>query len=117
MQNIHVGNAELDGRNTRGWIVGNFIPEGCIRHSDDVEVKWAVHKAGTGRDDWVEGEHRTTVCILVSGKAAVEFLDREPVILEKAGDYVMWGVGVSHKRKALEDCVTVTIRWPSSEAK
>jgi cbb3-type cytochrome oxidase cytochrome c subunit len=38
--NWHAGNAEEDGRYTRGWLVGHFIdPRHVVRSSKDVEIK------------------------------------------------------------------------------
>lgn len=111
---IQVGNTTLDSAETRGWIVGSFLPkESGLRHSDDVEIKWGVHKKGETRAEWTVGETRTTIGVLVSGKFELEFRDRA-ISLINSGDYVMWGPGVDHKWRALDDCVLVTIRWPSA---
>ena len=49
---------------------------------------------------------------LISGRFVQKRPDRE-VELSKPGDYVMWGPGVVHAWKAVEDSVMLTIRWPS----
>jgi len=37
--------------------LANFIGESLgLRHTDDVELKWGVHKAGEAREEWVKGE-------------------------------------------------------------
>jgi hypothetical protein len=60
------GNIELDAADTRGWLIGHFIDEKHgLRHSDDVELKWAVHKADEAREEWVTGETRTAIGILI----------------------------------------------------
>ena len=47
----HVGNANIDGEGTRGWLLGHFIGEGDdSRATTTVEVKWGVHPAGEGCD-------------------------------------------------------------------
>jgi hypothetical protein len=47
----HVGNANIDGESTRGWLLGHFIGEGDDpRATTTVEVKWGVHPAGEGCD-------------------------------------------------------------------
>ncbi|HLZ15125.1 MAG TPA: hypothetical protein VKQ34_03995 [Candidatus Saccharimonadales bacterium] len=112
MNNIHTGNAQIDGQLTRHWIVGHFIPDENIRHSDDVEIKWAVHKQGEKREEWVTGEKRTAIAILISGKVVFEFRDKK-YTLSKQGDYVMWGLGVDHRWEVAEDSVIITVRWPS----
>ena len=111
--NIKTGNAATDSKETRGWFVGHFIDESLgLCHSDDVEIKWGVHKAGEERGEWMTGETRTALCILISGKFVAEFRDKT-VTLEKPGDYVMWGKDVDHQWRVPEDTVTVTVRWPS----
>jgi mannose-6-phosphate isomerase-like protein (cupin superfamily) len=106
----YTGNAGIDGKLTRQWIVGSFMPEGDIRNSGDVEIKWGVHQKGEVRPEWVTDEQRTTVAILVSGRFMVEFRDEE-VELRDQGDYVMWGAGEDHRWRVLEDSVTLTVRW------
>lgn len=113
MNNIQTGNAVIDSKDTRGWLVGHFIKDQLdLRHSKDVEIKWAFHPAGESRVEWVTGESRTSIGILISGKFSVEFRDRT-LVFDKQGDYVMWGLGTDHKWRALEDSVWLTIRWPS----
>ena len=113
---IQTGNMQLDTTDTRGWLVGNFIDKQLgLRHSDDVEIKWGVHLAGTAREEWVTGETRTSIGILISGSFELEFIDRR-VTFAKPGDYVMWGPGTDHKWRAPTDCVWLTIRWPSIES-
>ena len=112
MSNIYTGNAQIDGQSTKQWIVGHFIPADNIRHSDNVEIKWAVHKQGEKRQEWVTGEKRTSIAILVSGKVIFEFRDKK-CELSNQGDYVMWGVGVDHRWEVVEDSVIITVRWPS----
>lgn len=110
---IQIGNVELDSSATRGWLVGNFVEEKFgLRHSDDVELKWGVLKAGEARAEWVTDEARTSIGILISGKFTMEFRDRS-VTFDRPGDYVMWGLGTDHKWSAPEDAVWLTIRWPS----
>jgi len=108
---IQVGNAEADGQ--CGWLVGSFIDEKLgLRHSKDVELKWSTHVAGEERPEWVTGETRTTIGILVSGRWEMIFRD-QTVILSKPGDFVMWGPGEDHRWRALADAVMITVRWPS----
>jgi len=111
--NIQIGNAKLDSLETRGWFVGSFIEEKFgLRHSDDVELKWGVLKEGDARTEWVTGETRTTIGILITGKFTMEFRD-ESMTFEKPGDYVMWGPDTDHKWHAPENAIWLTIRWPS----
>jgi hypothetical protein len=119
MRGWTTGNAADDGAARRGWIVGHFIDEDPLRRSDDVEVKWALHSAGEARGQWVTGETRTAVVVLVSGRFRVSFAledgsEREEVVLARQGDYVVWTPGTDHTWLAEEDTVVITIRWPSS---
>lgn len=114
VHSIQTGNIEVDSANTRGWLVGNFIEEKFgLRHTKDVEIKWGVHQKGIGREEWVTGETRTAIGILISGTLEMEFRDRK-IIFDKPGDYIMWGPGTDHRWRATTDCVWLTIRWPST---
>lgn len=110
-ETIHVGNADTDTTDTRGWLLGHFRPEDDARHSEDVEVKWAVHPKGDQRAAWVEGETRSALSLLVSGCFRIDFPGRS-VLLAKPGDYVLFH-GVSHTWHAEEDSIVVMVRWPS----
>jgi hypothetical protein len=116
MSEIRKGNTNIDGQDTRQWLVGSFMPEGDIRNTEHVEVKWGNHPKGDKREEWVTGETRTTMAILIAGKFALEFPD-EKVELSQQGDYVMWGSGTDHRWEAFDDSVFLTIRWPSTSTK
>lgn len=106
------GNAATDGAARRGWLIGHFVPEGDLRSSPEVEVKWGTHRAAEERQAPQQAEHRTTVVLLVSGRFEVA-LDGERLLLEEPGDYLMWGPGTGHSWRALDDSVVLTVRWPS----
>lgn len=111
---IQRGNAKLDGSETRGWFIGNFLSDECgLRHTDNIEIKWGEHKTGESREEWVTGETRTTLGLLISGEFEMEFRDRK-VMLSNPGDYVMWGSGVDHRWRALSNCTFLTVRWESA---
>jgi len=111
MQEITTGNAITDA--SKGWFVGSFLePSLGLRSNSDVEVKWGIHKIGEERVDWVTGETRTTLAILVEGAWEMLFRDKT-VVLSEPGDFVMWGKGIDHKWKALKDTTIITVRWPS----
>jgi hypothetical protein len=60
--NSYVGNAAMDSKDHRGWIIGHFLDQADgVRASDEVEIKWGIHPAGEARHDWQTDEHRTTV--------------------------------------------------------
>ena len=109
----HVGNANIDGESTRGWLLGHFIGEADDpRASRAVEVKWGVHPAGEGREGWATDEQRTTLLILVRGRFHLD-LSVASTTLEKEGDYAVWGPGIDHSWQAEEDSIVITVRWPS----
>jgi hypothetical protein len=107
---VYVGSAGKDAVLDRGWLLGHFREPGDPRHSDAVEVKWGVHPRGERRAQWVKGEVRTALLVLISGRFRMEFPGRD-VLLEKQGDYVVWSRGVDHSWE--EESVVLTVRWPS----
>jgi hypothetical protein len=109
--NIYVGSASADAPANRGWLLGHFMPDGDIKHSNEVEVKWGVHPPGDRRAEWVTGETRTALILLVSGRFRIEFPHRS-VLLAEQGDYVVFE-RVEHSWYAEEASVIVGIRWPS----
>lgn len=109
---IHTGKATPDAALDRGWLLGHFKEPGDPRHSEDVEIKWGVHPKGDERAQWVRGESRTALQVLISGRFRLEFPGRS-VVLAEQGDYVVWGRGVDHSWYAEEDSVVLTVRWPS----
>lgn len=113
MDRIYKGNAQLDGKLTRQWIIGNFMPEGDIRKTADIEIKWGVHPKGERRPEWTTEELGSAVSILISGQFVIEFSNKS-VELSNQGDYVVWGPGSVHRWHATEDSVTLTVRWPSA---
>lgn len=106
-----MGNAGADAAADRGWLLGHFKPADDIRHSDEVEIKWGVHPPGDRRAQWVTGERRTAMLMLISGRFRVELPGRD-VLLAKQGDYVVFH-GIGHSWEAEEESVLLTVRWPS----
>jgi len=82
------------------------------RQTQAVEVKWGIHPAGENRPDWSTDEQRTTLVLLVSGRFHVE-LSTGQVLLERQGNYLVWGPGIDHTWHALEESIVLTVRWPS----
>lgn len=103
---VYVGNAGKDAALDRGWLLGHFKDAGDPRHSESVEIKWGVHPCADERSEWVRGEERTALLVLISGRFRVELPGRS-VLLREQGDYVVWGRGVE------EESVVLTVRWPS----
>jgi len=110
-ERIYVGNAEADAPENRGWLLGHFKPADDARHSEDLEIKWAIHPRGDQRFQWVAGEKRSALLLLISGQFRVSLPDRT-VLLARQGDYVVFH-GISHSWHAEEDSVVLTVRWPS----
>ncbi|HET9898655.1 MAG TPA: signal peptidase I [Streptosporangiaceae bacterium] len=109
--NIYAGSAPADAPANRGWLLGHFMPAGDLRHSEEVEIKWGVHPRGDRRAQWVTGESRAALIILVSGRFRIEFPHRS-VVLANPGDYVVFE-RVEHSWYAEEESVIVGVRWPS----
>ncbi len=110
-EQIYVGNARADGTESRGWVLGHFQQPGDARHSQDVEVKWAIHPAGEKRSEWVSGETRTASVFLISGRFRIHLPGRS-VLLSEQGDYVVFH-RVPHSWEAELDSVVLIVRWPS----
>ncbi|WP_245789851.1 signal peptidase I [Streptosporangium canum] len=109
---VYVGNAGKDAALDRGWLLGHFKDTDDPRHSEAVEIKWGVHPRGDERLQWVRGEERTALLVLISGRFRVELPGRS-VLLQEQGDFVVWGHGVDHSWFAEEESVVLTVRWPS----
>ena len=101
----------MDAAVDRGWLLGDFKPVDDARHSDDVEIRWAVHPPGDQRPQWVAGEKRSALILLISGRFRVDLPGRS-VLLAQQGDYVVFH-GVSHSWYAEETSVVLGVRWPS----
>lgn len=105
----HAGNAAGD----RGWFVGHFFPDAADpRHTHDLELKWAIHEAGTSRPCWALNRTATTIVILITGHYHIHFPEEE-VSLVQPGDYVLWGPNISHSWTAAETSTLLVIRYPS----
>lgn len=112
MANFHFGNAS-NSAGSRGWLLGHFVAdESDVRHTKDVEVKWSTHPAGDQRDEWVTGETRTTLLLLVEGRFRITLSTGE-FLMTAPGDYATWGPGIDHIYRAEADSIVVTVRWPS----
>jgi hypothetical protein len=112
------GNATNDNVADSGWFVGQFVPHAIgHRHQTAVELKWGVHPRGQSRPSGPGANGvATTICILVRGILRSVFtVAGEPhvVRLEREGDYIVFGPEVMHDWEALEDCVVLSVRFPS----
>ena len=105
------GNAVEAAVNTRGWFLGHFMPGADLR-SDAVELKWFTHPAGDARAEWAPGNPVRTLNVLIRGRFVLVFPERE-VTLASEGDFVLFGPGVPHSFRSLEESLVLTVRWPS----
>jgi quercetin dioxygenase-like cupin family protein len=107
------GNAAEASRDTRGWFLGHFVRgEANPLRSEDVELKWFVHAAGELRPEWSPPSPVRTLNVLIRGRFVLRFADRE-VALVREGDFVMFGPGVAHSYRSVEESLVLTVRWPS----
>lgn len=117
---ISIGNAEDFGTPTRGWFIGNFLDPTTAgpRFTDDVEVKWSVHPKGDHRPDIAPGSDTTTLTILIEGRFEQIFPDQQPgnTVMDRPGDFALYGPGVPHTWRALADSVMLTVRWKARTA-
>ena len=111
------GNAELAFGETRGWFLGHFAPgEGNPLRSRDVELKWFTHRPGEVRSEWAPASPVRTLNLLIRGHFVLVFPDRE-VALEREGDFVLFGPGVAHSYRSVEESLILTVRWPAQPAR
>jgi diadenosine tetraphosphate (Ap4A) HIT family hydrolase len=106
------GNAVEASRNTRGWFLGHFMPADHPLRSEDVEIKWYTHAKGETREQWAPPNAVRTLNVLIRGKFVLLFPDRE-VTLGKEGDFVLFGPGIAHSFRSVEESLVLTVRWPS----
>ncbi len=112
---VSTGNAVKDGK--EGWFVGQFVPPsfGLIRQHA-VEIKWVQHAKGERRPRFGQWPKATTISLLVNGCFVVQLKlpdGMRKIVLATPGDYVAFGPGVDHSWEALEDCLVITVRFPS----
>lgn len=111
-EGVIFGNAELDGARTRRWFVGNYLPKESGRRFSDVEMKWSLNEKGSKNEGIAYNKVAHSMAILIRGKMQVEFPNSN-LTLEHCGDYTLWKPGVNHSWTALEDTITLAVRWPS----
>ena len=108
------GNVALASKDTRGWLLGHFMPGiGNPLRTSELELKWYTHAKGETRSEWAPGNPVTTLNILVRGHFVLLFPDQE-VALEKEGDFVLFGPGIPHSYRSVEESLVLTVRWPSA---
>jgi hypothetical protein len=107
------GNVVGAAKDTRGWFLGHFMRgEGNPLRTSQLELKWYTHTKGESRTEWAPGNPVTTLNILVRGHFVLLFPDRE-IALEKEGDFVLFGPGMPHSFRSVQESLVLTVRWPS----
>lgn len=107
------GNAADASKDTRGWFAGHFIAgEKNPLRTEDLELKWYTHAKGETREQWAPANSVRTLNILIRGHFVLLFPNQE-VALRKEGDYVLFGPGVPHSYRSVEESLVLTVRWPS----
>ena len=100
------GNVNAISKDTRGWFLGHFMPgEANPLRTGELELKWYTHARGETRAEWAPGNPVKTLVLL--------FPDQE-VSLEKEGDFVLFGPGMPHSYRSVEESLVLTVRWPSA---
>lgn len=106
--------------NYKEWFLGKFIKEEEFNteESTGFEVKWSTKEKGFTfplKEKIVENQSCKSMVILVRGKFKYSFIKGdssfEDFTMENEGDYIFWTPDINHKIEALEDSVTLTIRW------
>ena len=122
------GNAADDGAPFHSWFVGDLNAwtkpgdpaagqDLGLRTSSAVEMKWGNHRKGEQRREWAGCSDKMTMSVLVRGKFRLRFRspgDGSKVIerlLEREGDYALWGTDAEHTWIVEEDAVIFTVRW------
>lgn len=135
LDGIEVGNA-WEIRSTEhpqtNWLVGNFpMSRGSLRFmqqtnaqervagdmASDIAVKWFQHDAdepelwGINKPISVG---RTLSILVGDGKFELLFTKddyRYVLTLDRPGDFVIWGPGLGHSWRTIENCTILTVRW------
>jgi len=125
---LETGNAADAGAATRGWFVGDLAAWAASRgetldatptqrQSEQLYVKWSVHRPGEERPSWADADPHLSLSLLVDGDAEFRFRtasgETDMVRLARQGDYVIWnGATYAHWWRTTSGCTLVTIRWP-----
>jgi hypothetical protein len=131
---VESGNAgDLDTEGS-GWFVGfseylrgnglRYMAKNSLAHT--VCLKWMVHPKDDDRGQTKPPSDGRTISILVSenGRFRLEFSaseefpsdDTEQYVLERRGDFVVWGENLYHRWFVDETCTVLTLRWTPIQA-
>lgn len=126
---IDTGNAhEVDSQGT-GWFIGfSAWTRGSaagLRHVpkeatvSGLSVKWFHHEPGHESGDKPVSEGRTaSVLVTDGGRFEIDFCidasfvgEVRTVLLQREGDFAVWGAGVYHRWRCIERATIATVRW------
>lgn len=107
------GNINNPDTTKKKWFIGHFMDEGPLK-TENFELKWGKHKKGEKDTGGTEYKKAKTVGILIYGKFKFDFPSgNKTITLSKEGDYCFYDSGIAHNWEVLEDCLILSIRWPS----
>lgn len=105
----------------KDWFIGSFVDSNSFFNSEGVnnfETKWSEKKKGEIfpiKNDPLENRTCKSLVLLISGKFRYSFRNEDgsfkDYLLETPGEYVAWTPDLPHEIEAIEDSVTLTIRW------
>lgn len=129
--NVEFGNAGSIDTNETGWFIGfsewmksdphnlRFIPRDLSLNS--LCVKWGLHTVGSPNGEEKPISEGRTMSMLVSerGRFRLNFDNKrdfssgemKSFLLEKHGDFVIWGPGIYHSAYCEQDSAILTLRW------
>lgn len=134
--NLITGNAYDSDTNGTGWFLGYSLWTRLV-HSDLLHVpkeqllsglcvKWYDHQSGHDSGNSKPVSEGRTISILVSQDSVfrVEFCetpDFEPtrvksVVLQRHGDFVIWGEDLFHRWHCLTRSTILTLRWNPNDS-
>jgi hypothetical protein len=112
VKKIATGNFYQTSREKRGWVLGHFMDSDSPLKTQNCELKWGIHKKGEKKEGVGTNDKEDSLAILIKGKFRMK-LSKGDVVLEKEGDFVFYGSGLPHSWYVEEDCLLLTLRWPS----
>lgn len=109
---VFEGNINEKGATKKSWFIGHFM-EGPLK-TKNFELKWGKHQKGEKDTNAESYSKAKTIGILIYGKFRFEFPGiNKKITLSQEGDYCFYDAGISHNWRVLEDCLILSIRWPS----
>lgn len=113
MKKVFTSNIQTVPTDHPNSFIGDFMKQPEL-FSDSVKIKYSKHLKGKKREEEKCDNEYVTVTILVSGRFSVHFPEtNETVVLEKEGDFLVYQKEVLHTWEALEDSVTMCVRYKS----